>query len=237
MEVTIGLIGDYDATVPAHQAISLALALASETVDVGVRFEWIPTEELTSAARVVGFDGVWCVPASPYRSMAGALIGIRHGREGGVPFLGTCGGFQHAVVEYARNVLGWVDADHGETAPQAARQVITLLECPLVEVAAPIRLLPGTRLASAYAADEVMESYHCRFGFNPEFRAALTTGLLRPAAEDQNGEVRGVELQGHPFFVATLFQPERAALQNRPVPIVNAFVRACAGAEISPLVV
>ena len=237
MEVTIGLIGDYDAKVPAHQAIPLALALASEAVGIGVRIEWIPTEEITSAARVEKFDGLWCVPASPYRSMEGALIGIQHARVAGVPFLGTCGGFQHAVVEYARNVVGWANADHGETSPTAAWQVITLLECPLVEVAAPIRLLPGTHLATAYGSDEVIEGYHCRFGFNPEFRAALTAGLLRPAAEDRNGEVRGVELQGHPFFVATLFQPERAALQNRPVPIVNAFVRACSCAKTEPVVV
>jgi len=69
--------------------------------------------------RAAGFDGFWCVPASPYRDIDGALRAIRFAREQRRPFLGTCGGFQHAVLEYARNVLGWADAEHGELAPNA----------------------------------------------------------------------------------------------------------------------
>jgi CTP synthase (UTP-ammonia lyase) len=103
--VTLGLIGDYSQTVSAHQAIPLALQRAADVLRIEVDFEWVPTDEVTSIARISRFDGLWCVPASPYRSMAGALLAIRHARENAVPFLGTCGGFQHAVVEYARNVL------------------------------------------------------------------------------------------------------------------------------------
>ena len=107
-----------------------------------------PTEEIVAATRVFGFSGLWCVPTSPYRSMEGALLAIRYARESGVPFLGTCGGFQHAVIEYARNVLGWADAEHAETAPDAARAVISLLECPLVETSGVVRFVPGSRIAT-----------------------------------------------------------------------------------------
>jgi CTP synthase (UTP-ammonia lyase) len=168
------------------------------------------------------------VPASPYRSMAGALTAIRHAREAGVAFLGTCGGFQHAVVEYARDVLGWADAEHAETAPGAARAVISPLECSLVEASGRVRLFPGSRIAAAYGAEATTEQYHCRYGLSREFRAELLTGPLRAAADDATGEVRAVELDGHPFFVATLFQPERAALDGEAAPLVNAFVKACA---------
>src|SRR5262249_45504713 len=102
---SIGLIGDYCDSVVAHQAIPKALKSAGETLGLAAHFEWIPTEEITSAARIADFTGLWCVPASPYRNMNGALLAIRHARESTVPFLGTCGGFQHAIVEYARNVL------------------------------------------------------------------------------------------------------------------------------------
>ena len=187
-KVVIGLVGDCDPSVPAHQAIPLALGQAGEALGLEVRFEWIPTDEIRSVSRLSGFDGLWCVPASPYRSMDGALLAIRHAREGAVPFLGTCGGFQHAVVEYARNVLGWADA-----------------------------------------ATETREGYRCRYGLNPEFQAALVAGPLRAAADDATGEVRAVELDGHPFFIATLFQPERAALDGRIAPLAVAFARACAG--------
>ena len=228
-KVVIGLVGDCDPSVPAHQAIPLALGQAGEALGFEVRLEWIPTDEIRSMSRLSGFDGLWCVPASPYRSMDGALLAIRHAREGAVPFLGTCGGFQHAVVEYARNVLGWADADHAETAPDAARAVIAPLACALVETMGPVRLFPGTHIAAAYGATETREGYRCRYGLNPEFQAALVAGPLRAAADDASGEVRAVELDGHPFFVATLFQPERAALTGRTPPLVAAFARACAG--------
>jgi CTP synthase (UTP-ammonia lyase) len=140
----------------------------------------------------------------------------------------TCGGFQHAVVEYARNVLGWTDAEHGETAPAAARAVSSPLECSLVEVTATVRLLSGTRIASAYEASEVTEGYRCRYGLNPAFRAQLVAGPLRASAEDEAGEIRAIELDDHPFFVATLFQPERAALAGKSVPLARAFVKRCA---------
>ncbi len=233
--LTIGLIGDYDATVPAHQAIPIALQRAAEAMRLNVEHQWVPTDEITGVSRVAGYDGLWCVPASPYRSMDGALLAIRHARESFVPFLGTCGGFQHAIVEYARNVLGWADAEHAETAPGAGRAVISPLECALVEIAASIHLFPGTRIATAYNVAEITEDYRCRYGLNPEFQASLLAGPLRAAAEDQTGEVRAVELDGHPFFVATLFQPERAALQNRPALLVEAFVRACASLGEPPI--
>lgn len=226
--IAIGLIGDYNQSVPAHRAAPLALQHAARALHIEIGFEWVPTEEVTSASRISRFDGLWCVPASPYRSMEGALLAIRYARENRLPFLGTCGGFQHAVVEYARNVLGWADAEHAETAPDAARAVISPLECALVEVTGPVRLFSGSRIASAYGVSETTEGYRCRYGLNPEFQAALVAGPLRAAADDETGEVRAVELDGHPFFVATLFQPERAALNGGSAPLVVAFASACA---------
>jgi CTP synthase (UTP-ammonia lyase) len=227
--INIGLIGDYNQSVPAHQAIPHALQLAAAALHIEVGFDWVPTEEVTSSVCISRFAGLWCVPASPYRSMDGALLAIRYARESAVPFLGTCGGFQHAIVEYARNVLGWTDAEHAETAPGAARPVISALECALLEATRPVRLFPGTHIASAYGVNETSEGYRCRYGLNPEFQAALVAGPLRASADDQTGEVRAVELDGHPFFVATLFQPERAALKGKTAPLVVAFAKACAG--------
>jgi CTP synthase (UTP-ammonia lyase) len=226
MTTRIGLVGDYNADVPAHQAIPRALALAESTLGVPLEFRWLPTETIESDAALLPFDALWCVPASPYRGMEGALRAIRFAREGPRPFLGTCGGFQHAVVEYARNVLGWADAEHAETAPDAARPVIVPLACALVEVTDKVRLRPGSRIAAAYGASEATEGYRCRYGLNESFRATLVSGALRVTAEDSAGDIRALELEGHPFFVATLFQPERAALTGRLPPLVAAFARA-----------
>lgn len=223
----IGLIGEHDPAKTAHQAIPLALSRAARALGRCLSIEWLPTDTLLGDDRAFErFDALWCVPGSPYRSMDGALNAIRFARERAVPFLGTCGGFQHAVVEYARHVLGWADAEHAETAPEAARPVIAPLSCSLVEVSGSIRFMHGSRLAAIYGCAETTEGYHCRYGLNPEFRAALTSGPLRVAAVDEAGDVRGMELTGHPFFVATLFQPERAALRGDAPPLVSALLRA-----------
>jgi len=226
--VRVGLIGDLDSSVPAHQAIPLAIKNAGEQCGVQVTFDWVQTDEIGSTERLSQFDGIWCVPASPYRSMDGALLGIRYARENKIPFLGTCGGFQHAVIEYARSVLNWSDAEHAETSPGAHRAVISPLECSLVETKDSVRLLSGTRIAQAYGTTEITAEYRCRYGLNNKFRAALTAGPLRVAAEDQHGDVRAIELDGSAFFVATLFQPERSALRREVVPLAVAFVEACA---------
>lgn len=223
----IGLVGNFNESVKAHRAIPTALQLAGSACDVQVEYEWIPTEAITTIARVSGYDGIWCIPGSPYRSMDGALRAIQFARENSKPFLGTCGGFQHAVIEYARNVLGWTDAEHAESAPDAARPVISLLACALVEETRTMQLVAGSRIAKAYKTDSTTEGYQCRFGLNPDFQQHLVTGPLRATAHDQSGEVRAIELDEHPFFVATLFQPERAALRGAHAPLVDAFVAAC----------
>jgi len=232
--IRIGLIGDYNESVTAHQAIPRALELAAGALGASIHDEWIPTQEIEDVSRLNGFDGLWCVPASPYRSTEGALRAIRFAREQGRPFLGTCGGFQHAIIEYTRNVLGWADAIHAETAPEAARPVITPLACALVEKTDTIRFRQGSILAVAYGSREATEGYHCSYGINPAFLSAIVSGSLRISGEDRTGEVRAVELEGHPFFVATLFQPERAALTGKTPPLVAAFVRATIRTQTGP---
>ena len=221
----IGLVGDHDDSITAHRAIPWALALASGVLGQTVQPTWLHTDMLTDARAVDGYDALWCVPGSPYRSMDGALRAIRFAREEGVPFLGTCGGFQHAVIEYARHALGWTDADHAETAPDAPRAVIHHLACELVEAAETLTPVPGSRLARAYDGKPFQEGYRCRFGLNPAFVDALVAGPMRAAAHGPQGDVRAVELDGHPFFVGTLFQPERVALKGRVPPVLLALLR------------
>ncbi|WP_308368206.1 MULTISPECIES: CTP synthase [unclassified Microbulbifer] len=225
--VTIGLVGDFDPSVPAHQAIPPSIELAASALGTGVEYEWVPTPEIRSAGRLAGYSGIWCVPATPYQDMDGALLAIRWARESQVAFLGTCGGFQHAILEYARNVLGWEDADHAESNPEAKRAVVSPLACALVETTGMVRLDPDTLIYRAYGVSEISEGYRCRYGLNPEFRQALLGGPMRGCAFDMTDEIRAVELNRHPFFVATLFQPERRALQGQLSPLVRAFVHAC----------
>ncbi|AJZ94708.1 hypothetical protein PFLUOLIPICF7_14695 [Pseudomonas simiae] len=221
----LALIGDYNPDVIAHQAIPVALQQAAETLGLSIHVQWLDTDNLPPSLH--GFDGFWCVPASPYRDTEGAMRAIQFAREQRRPFLGTCGGFQHAVLEYARNVLGWKDAEHGELAPQSTRAVIAPLSCALVEATDTVRLAPYTRIAEAYGTLDVQEGYRCRYGVNPAFLEALLNGDLIPSGHDSAGDLRAVELLDHPFFVATLFQPERVALKGITPPLAIALLKAC----------
>lgn len=229
MTSRIALIGDFDPSVTAHRAIPAAVRLAARSLGASVVGEWVGTDTLNAHDPDLDrFDGVWCVPASPYRSTDAALAAIRLARESGRPFLGTCGGFQHAILECAASIWGVEGAAHAELDTRAAGPVISELACSLVEQRSSVRFLPGSRLAEAYGGPSAVEAYHCSYGLSSEYRHHLDDGPLRATAWDDDGDVRGVELDGHRFFVATLFQPERAALYDETPPVVAAFVDAVA---------
>lgn len=232
--IRVGLIGDYDPSVKAHRAIPIALGMAGEAAGCEVEAVWLPTGTLVAGVEreLEALDGLWCVPASPYVSMEGALRGIRFARETGKPFLGTCGGFQHTLIEYARNVLGLADADHAESNPGTTFPLISPLACALRDQSGTISLKDGTRIREIYGVGEVVEEYNCSFGLAPNYRSLLDGEPLVITGEDTEGEVRVIELLGHPFFIATLFQPERRALKGEAHPIVNAYVRAIVEANI-----
>lgn len=220
----LSLVGDYRAKAVAHQAIPLAIERAARRLNITVEADWIATD-LLDQTDLTQSEAVWVVPGSPYRNDEAVFATIRRARESGKPFLGSCGGFQYAVIEYARNVLGWHDASHAET-DAGGRMVIAPLSCSLVEQRGAVRFKAGSRIADAYGTPDSDEGYHCNFGVNPAFSEALGENTLRITAWDEAGDVRGVELPDHPFFIATLFQSERAALQQKDSPLVIAWMQA-----------
>jgi CTP synthase (UTP-ammonia lyase) len=204
----IALVGDFNQQQKAHQAIPKALAAASD----GVESVWLPTDSGITNESLAQFDGIWCVPGMPYRNADGALAAIRYARVSGTPFLGTSAGFQYALIEYARDVLGLTSADHQKTNPNAAMPLISPLGCALAGVKARVRFSGGSAIRNAYGAPQSVEEYHCSFGLNRRYQRLLEGGHLLVAAVDDQNEIRAVELDGHPFFVATLFQPEMGML-------------------------
>ena len=225
----IALVGDYSPDVIAHRAVPQALELARVAAGLEVSWHWFHTASIHDEARdLADCAGIWVVPASPYASMSGALDAIRWARETGRPFLGTCGGFQHALIEFARNVAALVAADHAESNPHADALIVTPLRCSLVEKTGAIQFVSGSRLHNAYGSEQATERYHCNYGLNAEYRAIFENAGLRFTGFDEAGEVRAMELPAHPFFIGTLFQPERAALGGTVHPLIRAFIQAAA---------
>lgn len=234
----IALVGDRSPHVMAHDRIPTALARAAlaEGLDPdAVDPYWIGSEQVAAVPDLAGFDGIWVVPGSPYADRDGALAAIRTARTGGVPFLGTCGGFQHAVLEYARAVLG-LDVDHAEDPfGAAAGSIIVPLACSLRGEEAEVDVVPGTRAAGFLGAGPRIERFFCAYGLDERFRTALAEAGLVFSAADGSGAVRMLELPGHPFYLASLFQPELSSDASWVHPLIRAFTaaaldRAAAGA-------
>jgi CTP synthase (UTP-ammonia lyase) len=236
----IALVGDRSPQVRSHQRIPRLAAALLERDALPLDLYWIGSDEVDSPDDLSGFDGIWALPGSPYRSEAGVLHAIRAARESDTPFLGTCGGFQHALLEYARNACGLVDAAHAENDPDARQPMIAALACSLVGHELPVVLTPGSLAERVLGADRTVERYHCSYGLRPEYPWLLEAHGLVFSGHDLDGEPRVAELpqRVHPFFLGMLFQPELAGDGTRPHAFVRAFARAAqsAGATASALV-
>lgn len=224
----LALVGDRSPHVRAHVRIPELLDALRRHDRLDLDTYWIPTGDVDPAV-LSGFDGIWLLPGSPYRSQAGAVTAVHTARTGGIPFLGTCGGCQHAILEYARNVCGLGGAGHAEYTPDTDQPVIAPLACSLVGHEAAVNLAPGSLAEQVLGAERTVERYHCAYGLNTSYLDVLTRHGLRFSGHDDDGEVRAVELPDHPFFLATLFQPELLGATPRPHRIIRAFAGAVAG--------
>ncbi|MCI3238378.1 MULTISPECIES: CTP synthase C-terminal region-related (seleno)protein [Streptomyces] len=221
----VALVGDRSPGVVSHTRIPLLLDALAERDRLVLDAYWIPSEDAVAEDAVHGFDAVWVVPGSPYRSEAGVLAAIRTARTQGIPFLGTCAGFQHALLEYARNVCGLTRAAHAESDPGAEDPLIEPLSCSLVGHEGTVLVEPGSLAQSVLGSERTVERYFCAYGPSRRLDPLRAHGL-RFSGHDEDGHVRIAELPGHPFFLASLFQPELAGDGSRPHPMVRALARA-----------
>lgn len=237
--VRIGILGDFNPEFRSHHATNDALQHAAAKLHLTVESAWISTPSLlepNAEKTLESYDGLWASPGSPYKSMDGMLKGIEFARRRDWPFLGTCGGFQYAVIECARNVLGIKDADTAENNSGSKNIVIYPVACAVPDRAgnAPklsgmvpeIRIRPGSYLQTFYSTDTVAEEFFCNFELNPDYEWCSIEAGFPIAARGPQGEVRAIESPTHRFFIATLFQPQLASKPENPHPLVLAFVQA-----------
>jgi CTP synthase (UTP-ammonia lyase) len=221
----IALVGDRSENVRAHARIPLIIDALLRRDGIALDPYWIATPDV-AGCDLGRFDAIWLVPGSPYDSADGAIAAARTARERGIPFLGTCGGFQHALLEFARNVCGLSGVENAEVTPTAAEHLIVALECSLKGHEEAVMIVPGTLAAQISGPGRRTERYHCDYGLDPAYLEPLSQGGLSFSGFDDSGQVRIVELPGHPFFVGTLFQPELHGDGTQPHPIIVALAAA-----------
>ena len=222
----LALVGDRSPAVQAHQRIPALVSALSTAAGPAIEVYWLHSTDIAAPDDVAGFDGVWVVPGSPYQSTHGVLAAIRAARTREIPFLGTCGGFQHLLLEFARDVCGLTSAGTAEESADAAEQLIVPLKCSLLGEESTVVIGPGTLAATVMGPGPTTERYFCRYGLNPDYLDILQRHGLVFSGHDDRGEVRLTELPGHPFCMASLFQPELSSDPTWVHPLIAAFAAA-----------
>jgi CTP synthase (UTP-ammonia lyase) len=217
--VTVALLGD-------HRGHRSHLELDALRPMLPVATEWVPTD---SEFDVTAFDGVWLVPGSPYADDAAVLSALTVVRERGIPFIGSCGGMQYAVMEFVSSVLG-APATHAESDGVADDNVVAALACSLYGEERLVTPVPGTRFAS-WVPEPFVGMHFCNYAPTAHAVARLEAAgvVVGATALDAGAEV--LDFPDHPFYVTSMFQPHIGALAGAPVhPLVTAFVDAVGAA-------
>jgi CTP synthase (UTP-ammonia lyase) len=156
--------------------------------------------------------------------MTGAVNAIQYARENKIPFIGTCGGFQHAVLEYARDVLKIKEVAEEDFDLYSPNAFISQLSCSLVGQTRHILLDRNSFVYDIYGKPETEEKYNCSFGLNKDFQNKLDQAGFKVVGTDEQGEARIMILDNHQFFLATLFQPQLTSTPDNPHPLVLAYL-------------
>ena len=245
-EVTIGLVGKYIDLPDAYLSVIEALKTAGFAHYAKVNIRWVPSDECeleSGAQQMLGdLDGI-CVPGGfGIRGVEGKLGALRYARTHGLPALGLCLGMQCMVIEYARNVVGIVDAASSEFDPGVANPVISTMAEQEAIVAGeaelggtmrlgsyPAELVPNSQVARLYGALRVSERHRHRYEVNNAYRERLSDAGLVFSGNSPDGKlVEFVELPAgtHPYFVGTQAHPEFKSRPGKPHPLFYGLVEA-----------
>ncbi len=235
----IAVVGKYMALHDAYMSVREALTHAAVANGRSLDVEWIYSGDLEEGVgwdRLASVDGVVVPGGFGHRGIEGKIAAAKWAREQAVPYLGLCLGMQVMCIEYARNVLGWEDANSTEFNETSRRAVIDLMpsQKSLVDMGGTMRLghypcvlKPGTKTAQAYALDQVNERHRHRFEVNNAYRGDLeSAGLCFSGLSPDGHLVEIAELEGHPFMLGCQFHPEFQSRPNKAHPLFDAFVRA-----------
>lgn len=250
-EVNIGIVGKYVELHDAYKSITEALIHAGATLQTKVKVNWIHSEALENEANERGeaevlkeklgmLDGILVAPGFGSRGIQGKIMACRYARENKVPFFGICLGMQCAVIEFARNVLGWQNAHSVEMMASTPYPVIDIME-EQKKISNmghtmrlgnyPCTLKEGSKIREAYGKENIQERHRHRYEFNSKFLEDFEkAGMKATGVNPDTSLVEVVEVADHPFYVGTQFHPEYASTVESPAPMFIAFVKA-AGAS------
>ena len=237
---TIALVGKYVKLHDAYLSVMESLYHAGFENDSQVEIKWVDSEELQNqadcACAFADVDGIILPGGFGDRGIEGMIQAAQYAREHNVPYFGICLGMQIMVIEFARNVLGYQDANSSEFTPEGAHNVIDLMADQQGNIPKggtmrlgqyPCKVLPGTKMAACYGTELISERHRHRYEFNNLYRDALEgAGLVISGTSPDGRLVETVELPGRPFHLGAQFHPEFKSRPNHAHPLFKAFIAA-----------
>ena len=237
--VTIGLIGKYTKLHDAYLSVAEALHHGGYENSVHVDIRWIESEDLEEQdpGTILGdVDGILVPGGFGVRGVEGKMQAARYAREHDVPYLGICLGMQTAVMEFARDVLGYEDADSAEFNEESTHKVIDFMPDQRGNIpkggtmrlgAYPCVIRSGSILEQAYGKKEIQERHRHRYEFNNEYREAIQLAGMDVTGTSPDGRlVEAVEIPALRFFVGVQYHPEFKSRPNAAHPLFRELVRA-----------
>ena len=237
--VKIGLIGKYVELKDSYKSIIESFIHAGAYNECKVTIEWIHSESLTPdniSEKFAEVDAVLVAPGFGERGIEGKIAAVKYVRENNIPFFGICLGMQMAVIEYARNVLGWADAHSTEMSESTTHPVIDLMQDQqnIENKGGTMRLgsykcnlMDKTLAKQIYGKKQINERHRHRWEFNNSFREDFEkSGMVVSGVNPDNNLVEIIELPNHPFFVGVQFHPELKSTVLDPHPVFVSFVKA-----------
>ena len=244
-EVSIGLVGKYVKLHDAYLSVAEALNHAGYAYHSHVRIHWIDSESITRenvGEILAGLQGILIPGGFGSRGIEGMILAAEYAREHKIPYLGICLGMQIAVIEYARNKAGLLDAHSGEFDEQCANKVIDFMPGQSEDLdkggtlrlgSYPCLIQENTKMEECYGADLIYERHRHRYEFNNTYREKLEQAGLRISGTSPEGRlVETVELSDHPFYVGVQFHPEFKSRPNEPHPLFCGFIGAALKQDI-----
>jgi CTP synthase (UTP-ammonia lyase) len=224
----IAILGDFNPIYKTHHALNESIFQVNKYLGTFVPCDWISTDVFDTNV-VFGkglYSSLWIAPGSPYKDFNNVLDVIRYVRVNKIPTLGNCGGFQHMVIEFARNVCDIAHADHEETSDNAQDLVIHKLACSLAGLEENLTITDKQSIIySILKNDDFAARYFCSYGLNEKYVDVLQKHGLTFTSRSDEGAIRSFELKSHPFFVGTLFQPALVSSEHEPNPILVEFFK------------
>lgn len=224
MLLRIAILGTYIEDRLPRKTVKIALENSAKYLNIDIIPQWIADNDI-NLNEIAEYDGIFIAPGGAIEEYDSILKAIKFVRENKIPCIGTCGGFQRILTEYAINVLGEKSVLHEECDPNATDPLFSKLHCSISSKKSEVYIDKNSLLLKKFSSNTIEESFYCNYGLNQKYVKKFIENGVKVSGVDENGSARIVEIEKHPFMVGTLFVPQVNSTSLNPHILITEFLK------------